>query len=129
MRVIDPERAHTVVGPEKHDAHDFRPKFGPFFAAKIQWENVFVFFRRVLGEFDRAVGSLIKPIGMFANVRMIRRTIDREIECDLHPAFSHFALEPIEILQRTQRRFDGFVAAGRAPDCPRHARIPRLSGH
>ena len=58
---------------------------------------------------------------------MVRRTIDGEIERNLHSALSYFTLEPIEILQRTERRFDCFMTTGFASDRPRHARIARLS--
>src|SRR5205807_5014549 len=116
-------------GPKQHDAHHFRPKLRPFFAAEIERENVLVFFWRILREFDRAVRPLVKPIRMFADVRMVGRTIDREIKRDLHSAFSHFALEPIEIFERTQRGLHRFVTASFASDRPGHAGIAWLCSH
>ena len=61
--------------------------------------NVFVFFRRVLRVFDRAVGPFVEPLRMLLDVRMIGRAIDREIEGDFHSAFAHFLLQPIKILE------------------------------
>src|SRR5260370_16607409 len=49
------------------------------------------------------------------------------IERNLHSALSYFTLEPIEILQRTERRFDCCVTTGFASDRPRHAGIARFS--
>ena len=118
-----------MISPKKNDAHHFRPKLLPVLASEIERKDVFVFFRGVLGEFDRAVRALIKPLRVLAHVGMIRGTIDREIERDLHSAFTHFALEPVKIFQRTKRRLDRFVTARLAPNCPRHTRISRVRGH
>src|SRR5262245_66654106 len=58
---------------------------------------------------------------------MIRRTIDREIECHFHSAFAHLFLEPIKILQRPERRLHRLVSSSLAADRPRHAGIARLA--
>ena len=60
---------------------------------------------------------------------MVGRTIDREIERDLHSAFSHFALEPIEIFERPQRGLHRFVTASFASDRPGHAGIAWFCSH
>src|SRR4029077_20403789 len=93
VRIIDPKYAHTPLRPEKDDADHLRPELGPLFAPKIQWKNGLVLLRRIFGIFNGAIRSLVKPIRMFLNVRMIGRAVDREIESDLHPAFPDFALK------------------------------------
>src|SRR4029077_21214019 len=126
VRIIDPKSPHAAVRPKEHHARHLSPKRRQVLTPEIQWIEVFVFLRRILREFNRAVGTLIKPFRMFANVRMIRRTIDREIERDLHSALADFAVQPFEILQRTEGRFDRLVSSSLASNCPRHAWIARL---
>src|SRR5207302_7195238 len=66
---------------------------------------------------------------MFADVGVIGRTIESKIERNLHSAFAHFALQPIEIFQRPESRLNRFVAACFASDRPRNTRLARFSGH
>ncbi len=101
VRIIHAKDAHAVLGPEQNDADHFIPKLLPVRAAEIQRINVLVFLRRILGVLDRAVGPFVEPLGMLGDVRMIGRTIDREIERDLHSAIADLLLQPIEILQST----------------------------
>ena len=63
---------------------------------------------------------------MLPDIRVVGRTIEREIERDLHPAFAHFALQRIEIFESAERQLDCLMPAGFAPDCPRHAGIATL---
>ena len=97
MRIVDPERPHAAISPKDDNAHHLRPKLLPVLAAEIDWKNVFVFFRRILGVFDRPVRPGVKPFRMFFHIRMIRRAIDREIERDFHSALSDFAQKPVEV--------------------------------
>ena len=92
VRIIHTKDAHPALGPKQNDALHLRPEVAPVFAVKIQWINIFVLFRRVLRVFDRAVGAFVEPIGMLFDVRMIGRTIDREIEGDFHCSLSHLFL-------------------------------------
>ena len=57
---------------------------------------------------------------------MVRRAVDREVERDLHPSGADLSLEPGEILERPQRRFDRLVPAKLTADGVRHSRFPRL---
>ena len=102
MRIIDAKDAHVAIGPKKNNAYHLGPEFGPVWAPEVEWKNVFVFFRRILGVFDRAVRALVKPFGVLFDVRMVGRTVDREIERYFHSALSDFRLQPVEILQRAE---------------------------
>ena len=117
-----------MAGPKKDNVLHLDPKRAPVFAAEIKRIDVLVLLWWILGVFDRAVGPLVEPVGMLLNVRMIGGAVEREVECDFHSAFAHFRYEPVEIGQRTERRFNRHVSAGFAANCPRHARIPRLAG-
>src|SRR5205814_8680234 len=65
---------------------------------------------------------------MFPDVGMVRRTIDGEIERDLHPTALDFVLEPGKILEAAERRFDRLVPAPFAPNRVRHAGFAGLAG-
>src|SRR5690606_26793635 len=45
--------------------------------------DVLVFFRRILREPDRAVGTPLEPFRMLLDPGMVRRALDREVERDL----------------------------------------------
>ena len=126
MGIVDTKHAHATVCPEKHDADHLGPQLRPVFTAKIERKYVFVFLGRIFRELNRSIRALIKPFRVLTHIGVIRGTIDREIECDLHSAFAHFTLEPIEIVERTERWLDRFVTARLASNRPRHAGIARL---
>ena len=128
MRIVHAKNAHTAFRPKQHDAFHLGPELAPVFAPEVQRINVFVFFRRVLRIFNRAVRPFVEPLGMLFDVRMIGRTIDCEIQRDFHPAFADLFLQPIEISQCAERRLDRFVSAGFAADRPRHTGIARFAG-
>ena len=100
VRIVHAKNAHTAFRPKQHDAFHLGPELAPVFASKVYRINVLILFRRVLRVFDRAVRPFVEPLGMFLDVRMIRRAINREIEGDFHSAFAHFLLQPIKILER-----------------------------
>ena len=100
VRIIDPENAHALFRPEEDNALHFLPQLLPGAAAEIERVNVLVFFRRIFGVFDRAVGALVKPLRVFRDIGMVGRAVDRKVERDLHAATPDLFLQPGKILQR-----------------------------
>src|SRR4029079_16287852 len=70
MRVVHSKDPHTALGPKQNDAFHLGPELAPVFASKVYGINVFVFFWRVLSEFDRAIGPFVEPFRMLLDVRM-----------------------------------------------------------
>ena len=98
MWIINAKDANLVLCPKEDDPLHLLPQSSPVFVVEIDRINVLVLFRRVLGIFDRAVRPMEKPFGMFANVRVVGRTIDGEIERHFHSPVFYLAYQPIEIL-------------------------------
>ena len=66
---------------------------------------------------------------MFADVGMVRRTVDREVERNLHSAAADFVFEPGKIFKGAERRLDRLVSAKFASDRVGHAGLVRFARH
>ena len=86
--------------PEEDDARHFLPELLPVGAGEVERVDVLVSFRRVLGVLNRAVGAFVEPFRVLDHVRVIGRTIDREIERERHPAPADLLFQPGEIFER-----------------------------
>jgi hypothetical protein len=62
---------------------DFAPQPAPVLVLEVERIDVFVFLRRILGELQRAVRTLPEPLGMSADVRMVGRALQRDVERDV----------------------------------------------
>ena len=81
--IIDPENPNALFDPELNDGLEFLPKRLSMRRVEIEGINVLIFLGRVLGVLDRTVGPVTEPFRMLLDVRMIRRALIGEIECDV----------------------------------------------
>src|SRR5260370_38480333 len=84
--------------------------------------DVLVFLGRILCVLDAAVGSMMEPLRMLANTRMVGRTLDREIERNFDSEAIGRSVKAIEIAESPERWIDRGVSAGLTPNRPRAAR-------
>ena len=109
MGIVHAEDFHAMAAPKENHIAELVPKGAPVGIVEIQRIDILVFFRRVLGILDRAVGTLEKPLGMLVDIRVVGRAIDREVERDLQATLLDLADEPVEILERAEFRRDILV--------------------
>src|SRR5260370_39518098 len=84
--------------------------------------DVLVFLGGILCGLDAAGGSMMDPLRMLANPRMVGRALDREIERNFDSEPIGRRVEAIEIAERAERWIDRGVSAGLPPNRPRAAR-------
>ena len=116
VRVVDAENAHPLVDPEQHDIAQFRPQPLAVGVVEIDVDDVLVFLRRVLGEFDRPVGAVLEPLLVLAHPGVVGGALDREIERDLHAALGGGGDKAAEIGERAEIGIHRRVAALRGAD-------------
>jgi hypothetical protein len=104
VRIIHAKNPHSEIAPESDYIVQLLPQGLPVRIVKIQRINILVFLWRILGVFDRSIRALKEPLGMIANVRMIGRAIDGEVQRDLHSPLLDLANQPLEILERSKFR-------------------------
>src|SRR5581483_4797787 len=102
VRVVDAEYAHAMSNPKEHDIAQCLPERDAVIAGEVRIDDVLVFLRRVLGEFDRAVRPMTEPLGMRFQPWMVRRALHREIERDFHLVGVAGGDQPIEVVERAE---------------------------
>jgi len=104
MRIVDSEYPHALRDP----VFDHTPQLFLQRLARIRLEvegvDVLVFLGRVFGVLDRPVRTFQEPLGMLANVRMIRRALKRDVHRDLDSAFAALEYQMLEVVDRAQLR-------------------------
>ena len=123
MRIIDPENVNALFDPKVEDVLQLGPERLPVLGLKIERINILVFFGRILGVLNGAVGPFAKPLRMLANVRVIRGALESDVERDFEATFAGAFYECAKIIEGTKFEVDRFVAAFGRADCPRAARI------
>ena len=111
VRIVHSEGFHAMFAPEQDDAGQFLPQLAPVFVLVVERVDVLILFGRVFGVFDRAVGPLEEPLGMRGDIRVVGRTVQREIQRDFHPALVDLRHEPVEVLECAEFRRHVFVAS------------------
>src|ERR1700722_1831937 len=114
-----------MLAPEPDDALQFLEQSARIRRVEVDRINVLVLFGRVLGVFDAAVGSMMKPLRMLTDPRMVRRTLNCEIQRHLYPKTIGGRVEVIEIVQRADRRIDRNMPSSLISDRPRASRRTR----
>src|SRR5690606_39605248 len=74
---------------------------------------------------EAAVGAPVEPVGVFAQPRMIRRALNRKVQCDLHAVLTRRLDQYSKILQGAQLGVYGFVPTLFGANGVRAARIIR----
>src|SRR5947209_13802681 len=71
---------------------------------------------------------MFEPVRMLANIGMVRRTLEGDIQRDLQLKLSRARHQMLEILQRAESRINGFVAAGGRTNRPGASWIIKAGG-
>ena len=129
MRIIDPEHPHALLGPVGKDALELLPELAPVIGFEVERIDILVLLRRILSVLNRAVRTVLEPLRVFLHVRVIRRALERDVECDIHPQAPGRLDKLSEVIERPQFRMAGLVATLFRSDCPRAARLSRLRRH
>ena len=109
VRVIDAEDGDARLDPQIHDAFDF------FFDAghvgiEVDWVNILILLRRVLGEGDGAVRLVAEPVRVGLDPRVIGRALQGEIKRDFQTQFMCTLAQGLEIVHGAEQRIHGVVA-------------------
>ena len=123
VRVVDPEHRHARVAPPQDGVADRLPE--PLLVDRLPVEvvDVLVALRRVLGVLERPVGSVLEPLRVLAQPRVVGRALERKVERELHPVRVKGSDEGFEIGLGAEQRVDGVVttlARLRSPRGCRH---------
>src|SRR5215472_15629131 len=109
--IVDTEDAHALLDPENENALQFFPQLTPARALEVDWVDVLVLFGRIFRILNRAVRTLDEPFGVLLHIRVVGCALQSDIERHLQAVFARFGNVSSEILERSKRRVDGFVAA------------------
>ena len=126
VRVVDPEDRHAVADPELEDALQLGPEAARVFAFKVEWINVLVLLRRVLGVLHRAVGPLLEPRRMLAHIGMVGRALECDVQRDRNAAAARLGHQRVEVGEGAKLRLQGLVPALLCADRPRAADVVGL---
>src|SRR3974377_210051 len=80
VRIVHTKDRDACADPVKKDALQLLPHARPVVTLKIEWINILILLWRILGVLNGSIGTLLEPVLMFGNVRMIRRCLERNIE-------------------------------------------------
>src|SRR5678816_2396781 len=127
MRIVDPEDAYALRDPVVEYRSDFAPQAAPVLVLEIEWIDVFVLLRRVLGELRRAVRPLPEPLRVRADVLMIGRALQRAVQRDVDADGTRGGKQLAEFLDRAELAVDGCMAAVGAAERPGAAAIVERS--
>src|SRR5690606_12361858 len=128
MGIVDTEDRYALADPELEHAFELPPQRLPLVGFEIERDDVLVLLRRVLRVLDAPVGPPPKPTRMSADIGVIGRALERDVERDLEPEAASLGRELAKILERAERRMNVLVTALLRADRPRRARIVR-AGH
>src|SRR5439155_18256041 len=92
---------------------------------EIQGVDILVLLGRVLCVLDGSVGAMTKPLRVFVDPGMVRRTLPREIQGNLEAEPLGLLPEPEEVVLGSEARLDGQMAALFGSNRPGTARIVR----
>ena len=118
VRVVDAERRDAAADPEPDHLGQLLPQTRPVLALEVERVDVLVLLRWVLGVLDRAVGPVSEPLGMLGDPRVVGRALEGDVERQLHVALAAAGRQLDDVLDRSQLRVHGGVAALRAADRP-----------
>ena len=106
---------------------EFVPKALPVGRLEVERIDVLILLGGILRVLDGAIGTMDEPLGVLLNPRMIGRTLEGDVEGDLHPIFASGGDQVIEVCEGAKFGVDRFVTAvGRTQmaqwDCLRRRR-------
>src|SRR5262249_49927337 len=123
VRVIDAKGGNAAFDPEEDDALHLLPERRPCVGVEIDRVDVLVLFRRVFGLLDGAGGTVVEPLRVLADIRMVGGALDGEVERDFDAVVLRRPDERLEVGQRSKARLDALVAAEFVADGPGTSRV------
>src|SRR5204863_5641438 len=102
MRVVDAENHDPVRGPELDHALELLPQRRPVLGFEVERIDVLVLLWWILRVLDRPIRTVAEPGGMFLDVRMVRRCLERDVQRDLEAVTLGFPDEAVEVLDRPE---------------------------
>ena len=100
----------------------------PVGALEVDRVDVLVLLGRVLGVLDRAVGPVPEPLGVLADVGVVGRALEGDVQGDLDAQLAGLGHQAVEVLERPELGVDGLVSALGPADGPGAARVVRARG-
>ena len=79
VRIVDAKDLDALLDPEQEHISEFTPHRLPILAFEIERVDVLVFLRRILRILNCAVRPAAKPLRVILYVRMVRRSLKRDI--------------------------------------------------
>ena len=128
MRVVDPEDADTLLGPEEDDRQELLPELPPVLVLEVERIDVLVFLGRVLCVLDGAVGPVLEPFGVLAHVRVVGRALERDVERHVDALAGGRRDQAAEVGQGSEGGIHRLVAALLRADGPRAPGLARPRG-
>src|SRR5690606_37531597 len=95
--IIDAEYRHALADPEQEHPAQLVPQRLPRVRFEIEGIDVLILLRWILGVLDRAVRPSLEPLRVLANVRVVRRALEGDVERDLHAALTRARDQPREV--------------------------------
>src|SRR5262249_985499 len=72
MRIVDTKDLHAVLNPKDYRVTQLFHQLTLMLGIEVDRIDVLVLLGRIFGVFDRTVGPMAKPFGMFAHPWMVR---------------------------------------------------------
>ncbi|MNH02735.1 hypothetical protein D3C79_619800 [compost metagenome] len=127
MRVVDAESLDALLDPADHHIAQGQPQRGHGLRRiEIDVDDVLVLFRRVFSVADGAVRAPAEPARVLLEPGVVLGALDGEIEGNFQAVFRRCGHQTAEVIAVAQLRVNGLVAAFRAADGIRAARVARL---
>ena len=126
VRVVHTEHANTVTDPMFKDALKLFPKIAPLLALEVERVDVLVLLGGIFRILDGAVRPALEPIGALRHVRMVRRTLESDVQGDGQTPPVRLFHQTVEVVNRAQLRVNRLVAARGRTYSPRTADIGRF---
>src|SRR5262249_33175886 len=87
------------------------PKAAPIGRLEIERINILILLGRIFSVLDGTVRTNVEPRGMLSHPRMVRRTLERDVQGDLHSVGLDCGNKMVKIGVGAEFRVDGLVAA------------------
>ncbi len=111
VRVVDAEDADVATDPIGEDVAQSLPESAPVGGFEVEGVDVLIFFWRVLGVLDGAVGADVEPVGMLGDPGVVGGALEGDVESHLHAVVVRGGDQGVEVARTAELRVDRFVAA------------------
>src|SRR5207237_6488063 len=109
VRVVGADGAAALRDPVEEHRAQLGPERFTSRSHPVEVDDVLVALGRVLGGLDGAVRPALEPLGVLADVRMVRRALESDVERDLDAKVLRRADEAAEVFEGAELRMDRLV--------------------